>query len=262
MADEILTNENYFSPKNEFDYMSYSQFKDFFECEAMALAVAQGRYDKPVTDALLQGSYVDAYFSRELEAFREANPSLFKKDGTLLAKYEVCEKIIEAIKSDEGFFNEFFSGEPQRVFVGEIAGVRFKGKIDMLFPDKIVDMKCMANVQPVWSDDEHRKLPFYFYYRYDIQAAIYQELVYQATGKRLPYYLAVATKTDPVEKHAYLFTQPVLDEALALVRELAPRFDAIKKGLIEPTECGHCKYYASTHKFTMFDIEEIVKEEE
>lgn len=255
-----INNENYFSKENERDYMSYSQLKDFIECEAMALAIVEGRYEKPKSDALLQGSYVDAYFSGEIEQFKKENPSIFKKDGTLLAKYEVCQNVIEAIESDEVFKEEFFTGEPQKVFTGVIAGVPFKGKIDMLYENKIVDMKCMADVQPKWNEEQHRKVPFYVNYGYQIQAAIYQELVRQATGKKLPYYLAVTTKTDPVEKHAYVFSQDVLDEALRLVETLAPRFQAIKNHEIEPTECGHCKYYAATHKFTIFDIEEITKE--
>ena len=258
---ETPNNENYFSRENEISFMSYSQFKDFLECEAMALAIAEGRYEKPKSDALLQGSYVDAYFSGELDKFKAENPSLFKKDGTLLAKYETCEAVIKAIEEDQTFKSFFFSGESQRIFVGTIAGVPFKGKIDMLYDDRIVDMKCMADITPKWNDEERRKVPFYAYYGYQIQAAIYQELVRQATGKRLPYYLAVATKTDPVEKHAFQFSQEVLDKALGLVETLAPRFQAIKDHEIEPNECGHCKFYAATHKFDIFDIKTITEEE-
>ena len=252
-----LTNENYFSKENEHDYMSYSQFKDFLECEAMALAIAEGRYEKPTSNALLQGAYVDAYFSGEAEQFKEANPSIFKKDGSLKAEFEVCERVIKAIEDDTYFKEEFFSGKPQVVLTGEIEGVPFKGKIDMLYDDKIVDMKCMASIDPIWDEEEHRKAPFYAYYKYHIQAAIYRELVRQKTGKTLPYYLAVATKEREVGKYSFHFSDDVLDKALELVKALAPRFQAIKNHEIEPNECGKCDYYKSVHKHTIFDTIEI-----
>lgn len=261
MADEILTNENYFSQENEHDYMSYSQFKDFLKCEAEGLAIAEGRYKKPSSKALLQGSYVDAHFSGEMDAFKEAHPELFKKDGTLKSDYEVCEKAIAAVEGDPYFKENFFSGDSQQVLAGDIAGVKFKGKIDMLYENKIVDMKCMANLEPVWDPVKWRKVPFYVYYRYDIQAAIYQELVYQKTGKRLPYYLAVVTKEDIPSKGVYLFDQDVIDGALELVKNLAPRFDAIKRHEIEPNECGECDYYRSTHMIDITDIKEITMED-
>ena len=261
MAENQLDNLNYFDRQNEVAYMSYSQFKDFVECEAMALAILEGRYEKPKSDALLQGSYVDAYFSGELDQFKTDNPSLFKKDGTLLAKYEVCESVIKAVEEDPAFKAFFLSGETQRIFTGFIAGVPFKGKIDMLYDDRIVDMKCMADIAPKWNEEERRKVPFYTYYGYQIQAAIYQELVRLNTGKKLPYYLAVMTKTDPVEKHAFQFSQEVLDKALMLVKTLAPHFQAVKNHEEEPTECGHCKYFASTHKFDIFDIKTITEED-
>lgn len=260
-----LTNENYFSQQNEFDYMSYSQFKNFIECEAQALAIAKGEFQKKSSTALKQGAYVDAYFSGELEKFKEDNPDMFttrgEDKGKLKRDFQVCEDVIQAIEADEDFKSLFFSGEPQVIFTGTIADVPYKGKIDMLYPDKIVDMKCMADVKDVWDETNKRRVPFYLYYGYQIQAAIYQELVYQTTGKRLPYYLAVATKTDPVEKYAYAFSQDVLDEALELVKALSPRFQAIKQGKLVPNECGHCGYYHKNHKFNIFDIKEITKED-
>jgi len=258
---EELTNENYFSPQMEEAYMTYSQFKEFKGCEAKALALLKGEFEKPSSLSLLQGSYVDAHFSGEMEEFKKKNPSLFKKDGTLKSDFEVCDRVIQSIESDEGFLSEYFKGETQKVLTGSIAGVPFKGKIDMLYPDKIVDMKCMATIEPTWDEEEHRKKPFYSFYQYHIQAAIYQELVFQATGQRLPYYLAGATKEKVPRKFAYHFDQSVLDKALEEVKALAPRFQMVKEGKLPPMECGHCDYYNSTHKFTMFDVKEITLED-
>ena len=253
-----INNENYFSEEAEKEYMTYSQIKDFLECEAQALAKIEGRWETPESDALLQGGYLDAFFSHELEEFKQKHPQIFKKDGSLLAKFDVCRDAIKTIEEDEGFKNMFFRGDPQVTLTGAIEGIPFKGKIDMLYPDRIVNMKCMASVDPVWDEKEHRKKPFYSYYRYDLQAAIYQELVYQKTGIRLPYYLAVATKEKTPKKFVFYFKQEVLDKALEEVKAKAPRFQAIKKGEVDPIECGECDYYYQIHKFEAdFDIMDI-----
>ena len=267
MAEEklALTKENYYSKEADACYMSYSQFKDFIACEAKALAKIEGRYAEEQSKALKAGGYIDAYFSGELDEFIASNQDMFssrgENKGQLKAEYQILTDIIDAVKSDQTFHDMFFSGEPQRIFTGEIAGVPFKGKIDMLYQDKIVDMKCMKDTDDVWSDTLKKRIPFYEHYGYHIQAAIYQELVRQATGIRLPYYLAVVTKTNPIQKHAYQFSQDVLDLALKLVMELAPRFDRIKRHEIEPSECGNCGYYHQNHKFNIFDIKEITLED-
>lgn len=258
---EKPNSENYYTKESDKAYMSYSQFKDFLECEAQALAIVEGRYEKPTSNAMKQGSYIDAHFSGEEEEFRKANPDIFKKDGTLKSEFEICDRVIESIEGDETFLEEFYKGDSQTILTGEIAGVPFKGKIDMLYPDKIVDMKAMASIEPVWDERERRKKQFYSFYRYDLQAAIYQELVYQNTGRKLPFYLAVATKEKTPRKVAFQFSQAVLDSALEEVKAKAPRFQAIKNHEIEPEECGACAFYHENHKFTIFDIKEITKED-
>lgn len=257
-----LTQENYYSQEADLCYMSYSQFKDFLECESQALAIVKGLYKKPEGDALLQGSYVDAYFSGEMEKFKNEHPEIFKKDGTLLAKFEICNQIVKTIEEDDFFKTRFYGGNAQTILTGEIAGVPFKCKIDQFYPgSRIVDMKCMKDVNDIWDSEIHAYVRFWQKYGYHIQAAIYRELVRQNYGETLPYYLAVATKETPVQKHAYLFDPALLDDTLKLVETLAPRFQTIKLGDTQPNECGKCAYYHSTHKLDIFDVEEIKKED-
>ena len=257
-----VTNENYYNPEIEREYMTYSQFKGFLECEAQELAILEERYEKPSTDALLQGSYVDAHFSGEMEEFTQKHPEMFKKDGSLLAKFDVCQNAIKAIEEDEYLKENFYGGLHQEVLICEIAGVKFKCKLDNVYPnDKLVDEKLLKDTEDVWDAALRKRVPFWEYYLYHIQAAIYQEGWFQKTGQKLPYYLAVATKTTPTEKHVYRFSQAILDKALELVKALAPKFQKIKNHEIEPEECGHCGYYHSTHKFNVFDIVDIVEDE-
>ena len=66
-----LTNNNYFSTEMLREYWSVSSFKSFAKCEAMGLAEVRGLYEREMSDALLIGSYVDAFFSGEMNEFEE-----------------------------------------------------------------------------------------------------------------------------------------------------------------------------------------------
>lgn len=239
---EELTNQNYFDVESNQQYMSASQFKDFMKCPVEALAKINGEIQEEPSKAMLVGSYVDAYFSGEMEIFAKANPQIFKKDGTLLKDFENANNIIKAIESDE-LLMKYLSGKKQVVMTGEIAGVKFKIKVDSLLPNCIVDQKIMSSIKElVWveKDGWNGKVDFVEAFGYDIQGAIYQEIVRQNTGKLLPFVLAVTTKEENPDKALIQIDQEYLDRALKLVKELAPHFDAIKKGIIEPRGCGRC----------------------
>ena len=238
-----LTNENYFSQEANQEYLSASQFKDFAKCEVEALAKINGELVEEKTKALLVGGYVDAHFSNELDKYKEENPEIFKKDGTLLKDFVQAEEIIKAIEKDF-LMMHYLNGEKQVIMTGEIAGVPYKIKVDALHEDKIVDQKVMASIQDrVWVERNGRNVPTDFVdaYGYDIQGAIYQEIVRQNTGKKLPFILAIATKEDGVDKELIEIDQEYLDRALALVERLSPRYQDIKQGKIKPVGCGKCK---------------------
>lgn len=239
----VLTQENYYSEQANLEYMSASQFKDFCKCERDALAKIIGEKVEEPTKAMLVGSYVDAYFSGELEIFKEKNPQIFKKDGTLLKDFEKANEVISAIESDP-LFLKYISGENQKIMTGEIAGVKFKIKIDSLLEDTIVDLKTMSSIGNLeWAQDEQGnwyKADFVEVFGYDIQGAIYQEIVRQNIGKKLPFVLAVATKEECPDKALIQIDQYYLDKALEKVKELAPHFDLVKQGIVPPTGCGNC----------------------
>ena len=241
---EKLTNENYYSQEANMEYMSASQFKEFMECETMGLSKAKGEYVEESSKAMLVGSYVDAYFSNEMEDFKTKNPQIFKKDGTLLKDFEKANDIIKAIEDDE-MMMKFLGGKHQVIMTGEIAGVPFKIKIDSLLKDYIVDQKIMSSIKElIWIEDKETgrniKVDFVQAYGYDIQGAIYQEIVRQNIGRKLPFILAPTTKEENPDKALILIDQEYLDRALEIVKTLAPRYQAIKQGVIEPVGCGKC----------------------
>ena len=77
---------------------------------------------------------------------------------------------------------------------------------------------------------------------YDIQGAVYQEIVRQNTGKRIPFVIAVATKEDEPDIELIEVDQVYLDEALTRVKANIPRYAGLKAGKIEPTQCHVCPY--------------------
>lgn len=241
-----LTQENYFSREAGMAYMSVSQFKAFAKCETAALAELNGEYICPTSTALLVGSYVDAFFEGTLAAFQSAHREIFRRDGALKSEYQQAQQIIERIQRDK-LFMAYMSGKKQEIMTGIIAGVQVKIKVDSLLPDKIVDLKVMRDFLPVYVADRG-KIPWFAAWGYDLQGAVYQEIVRQNIGEKLPFYLAAATKEQTINMDIVHIAQEELDNALMRFIRDAPRFDAIKQGIIEPTACGCCDFCKATKR--------------
>ena len=269
MAARIkLTEANYFSPEADWAYMSASQFKSFRKCEAAALAELRGEWGRKDTLALRVGSYVDAYFSGELEQYKADHPEMFKKtDGTLKADFVHAQKVAERLERDD-LARMLLSGKHQIIKTGRINGVWYKTKSDSLltatqveaickrFPDvrqlvpfggaMIVDLKYMKDFNDIWDDEAGCKVTFAEYWGYDIQGAIYQ-----AIDKRsAPFVIIAATKEAEPDIDAFYIPDDDLQYSLSEVEALSPQYDAIKRGLIEPKGCGKCAYCRSRKKLT------------
>ena len=138
----ILTNENYFSPESNLEYLSVSQYKDFIGtmgkvgCEAQAMAKLDGEWGfNNKSTALLVGSYVDSHFEGTLDLFKAQNPEIFLKNGGLKSDYKKAEEIINRIERDEVFM-QYMSGEKQVIMTAELFGSPWKIKIDSYHPGK------------------------------------------------------------------------------------------------------------------------------
>lgn len=240
MIPHSLTAENYFSDENNMKYMSSSQFKDFMKCEAAALAELSGEYKRPVTDALLIGSYVDAHFEGTLDIFKAKHPEIFTRNGELKAQYRHAEYIIQRAERDK-LYSLYMSGEKQVIMVGKIAGVDYKIKIDSYHPGKaIVDQKVMKDFEPLWNEEKQQKQHFVDYWGYTYQGAIYQEIVRQNTGEKLPFFLAPVTKEKEPDLKIIWIPDERLSESLQNVIALTPRFRKLKEGSLTPQRCEKC----------------------
>lgn len=267
MAKLKLTDANYYSAEANLQYMSASQFKAFRKCEKAALAELRGEIGKKDSVALSVGSYVDAYFSGELEQFKAEHPEIFKKDGTLKADFVQALNIAKRLENDE-LARLLLSGKHQIIKTGKIAGVDYKAKYDSLltarqveaickkFPEvrdivpfggaMIVDLKCMKDFEPIWDEDAGERVTFIESWGYDIQGAIYQHL----DGRDAPFVIVGATKEAATDIEAMYIPDDDLAFALSEVEALSPRYDAIKRGEIEPEGCGKCAYCRKTKRLT------------
>lgn len=248
---EELTKENY---RTNHHFMSYSRFSRFLDCEASA---AVG-YHEPSSVAQLIGSYVDAHFSDEMDEFIEEHPEIFNsKTGELKSDFKSANDYISRIESDE-VFSYYMSGEKQVIMTGIIDGVPFKIKMDSYKKDEfIVDLKVMKDFKNVWCKYLRGYTNFVEAYNYDIEMAIFQEIVYQNTGKKLPCYLACITKENPSDVGIFQIPQIQLDKALKIVKSNLPRIKAILNGEVAPHRCEECSYCRMTKKARVLDYEYV-----
>ena len=246
-----LTENTYYGQKASREFMSVSQFKNFQKCEAAAMAELNGEYIPERGRALILGSYVDEMLlgtKESQEKFVEENRAdLFKKNGDPYADIAQADETIIRVRNQPKMM-EYLSGERQVIMTGEIEGVPFKIKMDCYKPGAfITDFKYMASLR-----SPNLFQPMINYWGYDIQAACYQEIVYQNTGERLPVIFDVATKEKPAHLEVGKISQWTMNEALEIVRKKIKRYQAIKNGEIEPERCeGYgCDYCAATKIIT------------
>lgn len=241
-----LLESNYYSPEANLEYMSVSQFKDFagtygkMQCEFYGTEKLAGRWEDEKSTALLVGSYVDAYFEGTLEQFKKENSEIFKKDGNLKAEYVKAEEIIVRIARDE-YFMQCMSGKKQVIMTGELFGCKWKIKMDSYLPGSaIVDLKVMASITDLKWVRDIGYLDFVRYWGYDVQGAVYQEIVRQNTGQKLPFFIAGATKEKEPDIRVIKIEQHYLDEALSMVKTNMPRILRVKGGEATPDRCELC----------------------
>ena len=246
MKKERLTARNYHSTEMNRRYWSASQLKSFLDCPARTLAELNGEWERPKSDALLIGSYVDAAFERKkaFELFGNEHPEIFKKDGSLKSEFVKAQTMIDRAKSDKVFM-EFMKGRHQTIKTAELLGVPFKAKFDVLAKDRIVDLKTVKDFKPLYREGEGR-LNVVDYWRWTLQMALYQKI----EGHGLPCYLAIITKEDPPDLAIIEIPQARLDAEIDFISTRIELFKAMKNGEVEAERCEHCAYCRATRKLT------------
>lgn len=247
---ELSTDDLYFADNN---YMSVSRYKRFKQCEVLGMV----DFGQP-TESMKIGSYVDNYVSGTLDKFIEDNPDIIssrgKTKGELKSGFKQAEEICRFIDNDK-VIQQFLSGDKQTVVTGEIKGVPFKSKLDIYSKGiAINDLKIMASI----TDRKGDYYDFISNWGYDIQLAVYQELIFQNTGDKLPCYIVAVTKEYPINSAIINIPQEILDSALLEVEDKIERFYNIWIGVEQAIGCGKCSscisMRSSTPIISMLDI--------
>lgn len=253
-----LTKETYFSPEMEAKYLGSSSFKtwDIFGtgCEAKQAAIRDGEWEKQSNDAFLLGSYLHAWSEDRLPEFMTENPSLFKKDGTLYAKYALGDKMIDVLKNDLAV-EEMRTGEKEVIMTGEISGVPFKIQVDILNIGKgrFVDLKTTRNIkEKIWNPETKEKENFILHWDYLLQFAIYAEIIRQNLKMNYylqPYVIAVDKQDCPDHEIIEMGTS-FIESKLEEIESKLPHIMDVRNGKLDPVRCDNCDYCRSTKKIT------------
>lgn len=278
-----LTQDNYFSKEANLAYLDCTTFKNLAGtigkkgCECRALAIAKGEYNPPKTEALLVGSYVDAYFDNSLDEFKKKNIEyLYSKASIkkynegkiefseldLLTPFKNADVMIKrAIK--EPLFMKYVEGETQKILTADIDGVPIRVKLDSYDGHRITDIKTASSITQTWYvKDLSERLNFAEYFGYIEQAYFYQTAVEQSEGKHLPFYLAVITKekVDAVPHPRVAVIQipdAVIEEMGERIKSNIHKAWAILQGEYEPIPCGCCEWCADN-----LPLEEVISLDE
>lgn len=229
--------------------MSVSQFKSFCKCEAKTMAKLKGEWKDDNQDALLIGSYVHSWSEGTLEEFRKEHIEMFKKDGSIYAKYEVADKMINTLAKDE-LISKVREGEKEVIMTEEIFGVPWKCMIDIYNPDKkvIVDLKTTREIhKKYWNEDERRFQNFIEYYDYLLQMAMYAEIdrINRNSDEYFsPHIIAVSKENVPDKAVIFSGTDFIKDKLLEVEIKM-DRIMKVKNGIENPIGCGKCNYCKS-----------------
>ena len=159
---------------------------------------------------------------------------------------KLAEEIIRRIERDD-LFMKYMSGRKQVIMTGELFGTKWKIKMDSYLDGiAITDLKVMASITKLEWVRDIGYLDFVRYWGYDIQGAVYQEIVRQNTGDTLPFYIAAATKEEEPNIEIIGVTNNFLQEALSTVERHMPRILRVKNGEEAPDRCEMCDCCRST----------------
>lgn len=254
----LLTRSNYHSLEARNAYMSNSDFKMFLDCEAQAVASLRGEYVRERTTAMLVGSYVDAWVSGDLEAFKRdpANNDIFTQKGDLKAEFKLADAMIDAIRTDTNAMIAL-QGQKQTIFTADFAGMPWRVMLDVFHPDRYAYIE-FKTTKSIWESDWNpllkRRESFVESYNYPRQMAICSEIVRRSLGRdEWPEALILAvSKEAPPDKilldmgDAARFVQELHEIEVAM-----PRVIGLREGRQEPVRCEKCAYCRATKKITM-----------
>lgn len=272
-----LTVNNYHSPEAALAFWSNSQYAQFCECPAMAVATLKGEFKPKRTAALAFGSLLDRAITapEELDAFMhgpesfddEGKSFFFDAKGKLRDNADVraYQAVMARVNSEPLLAEGLKQWEKQRIFTGTVAGLPWKVMCDFWLGDHgfetIMDLKFMKGLEDGWVVDggvsglmkNNIKVPWYDANGYFRSMAMYREIVKQNVGVAPLVVLFAFTKQDPPDAVAVSFDQEQaierFEREVERVKIKLPEFNRMKIGEITAPMCNSpdCAYCRGKH---------------
>ena len=130
-----LTRDNYYTPEADREYLSCSQYEEFLDCEARAMAKLQKRFTRKESEAFLVGNYFHTYFEgpdAHEEFCQQHFDDIFKTKTTKArgleitgkrAAFEQADKMIETAVNEPAIKKLIdMPGENEKIMTGKLFG--------------------------------------------------------------------------------------------------------------------------------------------
>lgn len=243
---------NYYSIEANKQYISVSQYKNFQKCSKKAMFNLEQENEEDKI-CFLEGKLFETLIAGDIDLFVMQHPEMVASRGATVGEFKAnYKKVVKAanrIKEQEFIMDIVNKCDKQVIMTGEINGIKVKCCADLLDKEtgNIYDLKCMANFNDTWDKENKCYMPWYYYYGYVLQMAVYQEIARQNYGKLFETHLIAATKEDEPDMCAIHLDNELLKLELEEFTNNVAYYDRIKKGLENPTNCGHCDF-CKAHK--------------
>ena len=250
-----MTPDSYHSTANATAYLSASQIRAFYSCEAAALYELQhpelaDKLDESPDVAI--GNYLDAALLApdKLPAVLERHAAvLFLKKGGDAAPLVTAKRMVDRAMREPAFMAAL-EGKKQHVLEFDLAGHKAKAMLDVCdhLSGKIVDLKTAPEVHEegsTWLGGSRRP----WYDSYHAQLALYNEAYRQNYGaKAWMLLLAGISKQDPPQLALVDFSEQTarLKHEMTRIESYAPRVASIKRGETPPMRCDRCAFCRQT----------------
>lgn len=246
-----LNQNNYYSDEANWAYRSKSQYWNFKQCEARALAEMKGEW-KPKRDntPLIFGNYLHSFFEsyKSHKSFiKEHIKDLYKygkKEKGLKKVYQQADTCIHSLCRNEDF-KYIYQGSKEVIVKGDIDGVTWMGKIDCLNLEKglFLDLKTVDDMhKKYWIDGSRTPTNFIEARGYYLQMAIYRELIKKTFNVDCQPVIVAVSKQNVPEKKLIRLRNDKLQESLNDLIWKQEHFNKVINGESEPNYCGHCDY--------------------
>jgi hypothetical protein len=244
-----MTDKQYFSEKQQKEYITSTQIKTYLECPLKFQATINGVFKEEPNEAMILGSYIEKALTGGLDDFIEENKDIiYKKKGEgKLIGFVRADELVEELKKDKELM-KLLKGKNQEVYFGEIRGHKVMCKVDSLLADKLVDLKYMADFNGRFDSNESRFKEWWELYRYDLQMALYHTILRQ-NGIIVPPYIVAITKEQPADKGLFEFSNATLNKQKELINDVIDEIVVAKNPKAKVRGCGKCNYCKSLKTF-------------